>query len=466
MSSAASDQRRDEPAVPGARASVVSARTGRRRQLLLTWAPILVVAALAALLNGLHVAAYHQLGVQEPHQVDYVNRLLDGEIPAAGDEWEPETTEAVTCRTVDTEKPARPRCGAPIDAAKLPDGGMNESFMHAPLYYAVATGAVRLSDAIGPALDDVDAMRATGALWSVAALGLMWALWRSLGVPWQARAGLWLALVATPTVLMAQSTVTPGATALASGAAVTLATLRWDAGRVGLWLPVATMAVVLLLEATNLAVVLAAAVFVLFRAGQLQATTRERLRGVLSLHTLAFVGAAAAATAVARIGWSLIWRARADPDVGFLPENGALIVDSFDPGWLTNSLLALVTPIQPESYQSILEESAVPVIVAQVAHVGLLVLALIGAVHARPGSVLRALGVGAGVAALSFGALLSVLTYLSDGTAIGIPPWNGLSLVPGALAVAGWAVKASWAARATLVVGGLFYAGMAWKVLL
>ena len=474
MSSAASGSRTDDSPVPVARLPRVTSRSRRpRRRELSRWGPFVVVATLAALLMGLHVGAYRPLAVSEPSSVDYVNRLLEGEVPAAGDAWAPGTTEAVACRTVDRTDRAegtdrddrvRARCGESVDPDSLPGQGRNTSFVQTPLYYLAPAGAVGISEVIAPALDDVDAMRATGALWLVAALGLMWQLWRSLDVPWQTRAGLSLALVATPTVLLAQSTVTTAATALASGAAVVLATLRWDARRAGIWLPVATGVLALLLEATNLAVVLAGGTFVLFRARQRTAgepPPRDRW-----VRALAFVGALAAATAVVRIGWSTVSATRADPGADVVQQPGAMPVDGFDPGWLTKSMQALVTPLQPESYQSILAETAVPVIVANLADVGLLVAAVIAGVVSRPASVERALAVGVGVAALAFGPLLSVLTYLSTDTAIQIPARYGLSLVPGMLAVVGSALRGRRAGWAVLAVGGLCYVAMAWKVLL
>ena len=455
MSSAASGERiehRDDQG-PG--------RGPRRLSRQLPWTAFGIVAVLATLMVALHIDAYRQLSVyDEPQHIDYVNRLLAGGIPASGDIWVPDTIQEVTCRTIDYPGPLPP-CARSVDLQELPNGGLSMAFIHTPAYYAVAAGAVLANDALGWASDDVDVMRATGVLWLVVALWLLWLMWRDLGVPWQARAGLSLALVSAPAVLLSQSTVTNDATALAAGAALMLATLRWDSGRVRLWLPIVVGLLALVLKATNLAVLLAACAFVLVRALQRSDTPRTRWRGVLSVRNLLFVGALAAATVVTGVGWSILSRVRGTLDESKLPQNVLMAVHSFDPSWLTTSVMSLVSPLQPQFYQSVLAGSAGPVIVANLANVGLLAFCVVAAARSQPGSAARALAIAVGMAAIAFGPLLTIVNFVTAGVHFGIPARYGLSLVPGMLAVAGTAVRTARGGWVLLVVGAVFYGTIA-----
>src|SRR5690606_3476068 len=147
---------------------------------------------------------------------------------------------------------------------------------------------------------------ATGFLWFALAVILMWRIWADLGVSWPVRTGLTLALIATPPVLLAHSTVTNDASSLAAGAAVTLATLRWERRAAPTWVPVAVAALAVLLKATSLAVLLMACAFVLVRALQTADTPRDRMQSVLGRRNVVFVSALAAAAVVVGIGWSAV----------------------------------------------------------------------------------------------------------------------------------------------------------------
>jgi hypothetical protein len=308
-------------------------------------------------------------------------------------------------------------------------------------------------------------MRTSGIVWFVAALGLLWLLWRDFGVPWQTRVGLSLALTAAPVVLLAQGSVTNDATALAAGAAVTLATLHWDRGRGGLWLPVVAATLALLLKATSLAVVLAACAFVLVRTLQRSGpSVPERWRAVLSRRNLLFVGSLGMTAAVCGIGWSAISKSRATMDELLIPQNVFMTVTEFNPGWLATAAGALITPLEPEFYQSVLTNTAASVIVGNMVHIGLLVLTVVGAVRSEPGSVVRALAIATGLAALAFGPVFTVMQYVGSSMQFAIPARYGFSLVPALLVVAGTAVRTRRGGIALMAVGLLLYALTAWKL--
>ena len=449
----------------GGVASATAETPGRRPSAWLPWIALVGVAVLAMVMVALHISAYRQLSVyDEPQHIDYVHRVLEGEIPASGDTWVPATIEAATCRTIDYPDPIAPCTDAAITEG-LPNGGLSMASIHTPPYYVITAGAVLLDNALGNPFDDVDVMRATGALWLVLALSLMWLLWRDLGVPWQARVGLSLAATSVPIMLLSHSTVNNDATAFAAGAALTLATLRWDRGDVGLWLPVGIGLFALLLKVTNLAGVLAVCAFVLVRALQRSPSPRERWRAVLTPRNLLFVGLLGVATAAVAVGWSVISSARGSLDATQNPQNVLMAVPSFDPSWLTTSVLSLTTPIQPQFYQSALAGSAASISVANLANIGLLALAVVGAARSAPGSVVRALAISVGAATLAYGPILTVINYVTAGVQFGIPARYGLALVPGMLALAGTAVRTARGGIVLVVVGAVFYGLIAWQLL-
>lgn len=452
-----SRQRTDRPPLTEERA--------RGPRELIAWVALAVVAALAAVLVALHIDASRPMSpYDEAQHFDYVNRLLEGELPAAGDIWLPATIETTTCRTIDDATPL-PSCSASADLDDLPNQGYNTAYIHTPTYYLVAAGAVLADDALGLTADDLDVMRATGALWLIVALVLMWLLSRSLGVPWQARAGLSLALSATPIVLLVQSTVTNDATALAAGSAVLLATLRWERGDAGLWLPVGVALLALLLKATNLAVLVAACAFVLIRAAQREGTVEDRLRRALSRRNLLLVASLGLLTGLVAIGWSVLSNARATVDASLFDQNANFAAYRFDPTWLVTSLMSLASPLKPQFFPSVVAESAAAVAVANLANAGLMALAVVGAARAQAGSVVRALALALGVAMLAFGPLLTVFNYVSAGLQFGIPARYGLSLVAGLAAVAGLSVRTARGGWVLLVLGAIGYASIAWALL-
>ncbi len=439
-------------------------RAGLARDVRNSRISLAIVALLGAALVALHVHSYQQLSVyDEVQHVDYVNRLLQGGVPASGDLWLPVTVDSVTCRTIDYPG-EYPPCGASVGFDQLPNSGFTTAFIHTPVYYLLPAGAVWATSPLPLSVDPVSIMRATGALWLAAALVLMWLVWRDLRVPWQVRAGLALAMITAPTVLLAHSTVTNDATGLAAGAAVLLATLRWDQGRLRLWVPVAVAAAAVLLKATSLAVLLMACAFVLVRGLQRASLERRPWWTALTRRSLLFVGGLAVAAGVIGVGWSALSTARAHMDERLIPQNITLSHDHFELSWLTTSLLSMTTPLQPQFLQSALTGQA-GTIVANLVNVGLLVLVVVAAVRSEPGSVVRALAISTGAAMLAFGPLLTLINYASLGVQFGIPARYGFTLVPALAALAGTGVRSRRGGYALIAVGLLFYAGIALTLL-
>ena len=419
-----------------------------------------VVVLLGMGLVALHIDTYRQLSVyDEVQHVDYVYRLLDGELPASGDRWVGSTVDAVACRTIDypTEYPP---CGGPYRLQGLPNSAYTTAFIHTPAYYLGPAAAVWGADLVGLPVDDVTAMRATGAVWLALTLVLLWLVLRDVGVRWQVRAAASLVLVAAPPVLLAHSTVTNDATGLAAGAALTLAALRWDQGRMRLWAVLVIAAAAVLLKTTTLAVLLMICAFVLVRGAQRATAAGRPWWRSLSRPAVAFVGGLAAVAGVIGIGWSVYEKGQATLDERLIPQNALMLKEAFDPAWLTTSLMSMLTPLQPHFLQSVLQGS-VGTIAINLANVGLLALAVVGAVRSRPGSAVRALAIATGAAALAFPALLTLINYATINVQFGIPPRYGFTLVPAMVVIAASAVRSRRGGHLFLTVGLVFYAAVA-----
>jgi hypothetical protein len=338
------------------------------------------------------------------------------------------------------------------------------AFIHTPLYYTGPAAAAWIAGQLSIDIDQVSVMRATGALWLAAALVLMWLLWRELSVPWATRAGLGLLLVASPVVLMANSTVTNDATGLAAGAAVTLLVLRWDARRAATWFAVTVAVVALLLKTTTLLVLLMASAFVLVRCLQRADLTKQPWWQAFSRRSIVLVGGFAVASAVVGLGWSAFENARATLDPRAIPQ---VIVQSqaeFDPSWLASSLMKVSTPLEPQFLQSALL-GTIGMGVGSLVSVAVLGLAIVGAVRSAPGSNVRALAIATALAALAFPPILTLMNYQALGIQFSIPARYGLTLVPAMLAIGGTVLRSRPMQIVAVAAGVLMYAAIVVRLL-
>ena len=205
--------------------------------------------------------------------------------------------------------------------------------------------------------------------------------------------GLSLGLIAAPTLLLAHSTVTNDGSAFAAGAAVTLATLRWASGRWPMWVPVAVGLVALALKVTNVAVLLMACAFVVVRALQQSGRGGAMWRGLLAPRVLVFVGCCGLMTLLVALGWAAIQGSRQTIDPALIVQNMIMATDHLEPRWVMTAVPALLSPLATDWLPSAMA-GLIGTWVGHVADIGLLLLAAVGAVRSKSGSVLRALGIG------------------------------------------------------------------------
>src|SRR5262249_11306605 len=110
---------------------------------------------------GVHVHELRLIGpLDEQAHLDYVNRLLHGELPALGDTLDAETRRQVACRGLETPSGslARPDCRGPVP--KLPEPGNCYEATQPPIYYGITAVLSRVVPG-----DDVNSIRLIGGLW-------------------------------------------------------------------------------------------------------------------------------------------------------------------------------------------------------------------------------------------------------------------------------------------------------------
>jgi hypothetical protein len=415
----------------------------------------------SAALFGLHIKVYHPLSpVDEIQHVDYVFHLLNGDLVVSGDAYTPEGQDVVACRWIDTLPRSVP-CGGPYELNTLPAGGLNTAYIHPPFYYLTPAATLLVGSALGVEGDLVNFMRLSSVLWWVLFVLIGWRLFRELDVNRWVRAGGLLLLAASPVVIQTHSIVNNDVTALPAGAALTLAALLWDRGRLRLpWLILLGAAAVAL-KSTNVAVLVAVALFALIRFWQAHGPDWRSAPAALRRTVVAVVGLAAVSVVVG-FAWSVLQTQIQLVDPASLPQNQGFVTDKFEVVWLTNNVDAFLTAIEPEFLDTVLVGDTARV-VAVLTNYGLLILALFGAARAEAGSRVRALALAIGASALIVPMLLMIINYVTAGIHVGITSRYGLSLVPGMLAVGLTSVQPRSARVVIAAAGVVAVAAMAYQ---
>src|SRR4051794_29846321 len=337
--------RADEP-VADRTARRPGPRGGRVAGAIRAAGPLTGIVLLAVLMVVLFIRAYGPLSpLDEMEHIDYVHHLLDGDMVELGDTFDPATERAVACRGVDLPY-TPPPCGGPYVTADFPNAGYNTAYIHAPIYYGVTAVWVWVGEHVPLPGDDVSLMRSSGILWTIATFILMWAMLNALQLSRLQRVAGCLLALASPTIVLALGTVTNDATAVAVGAAVTLAVVRWDQGRAPLWLLTVVCALGVLLKATNIGVVGLAVAYIAIRTWQRhRAAAPGSGPGIRRmLWPVAAVTAVVAGVAVTTLAWTVYQGSVARMSPSLLPQNAAVTAAGFPFSSLFQSLKTFLMP--------------------------------------------------------------------------------------------------------------------------
>lgn len=327
--------------------------------------PLLVCVGFSAVLVALHINAFHQMSpVDEIQHLDYVLRVRDGDFVHRGDLLLPETRRIVACRGFDAELSGmlaedweEPRCGdGDLEADQFPQLGFNTAWRHPPTYYAITAPLASLLNLLPVSADLLEAARWTGIGWAIATVALMWVLMGAFQVHPSNRFVLILFMVASPGVLFYLSVVTEDATPLVAGGGVLLAARAWQQGRWPAWAPVAAAGVAGALKWTNLAGVVAAALFLVVWA---LLSEKDRTSNAVKVASMVVVAC------LFMIGvWIVAQEALADVPADRIPLLQQQHVDRLDIGRTLAQTRQMVTPLRIEYLPDALEHNLTYLIVA------------------------------------------------------------------------------------------------------
>lgn len=331
----------------------------------------------------------------------------------------------------------RPPCDAPsYDPAVFPNAGINSADIHPPTYFLLTYLGARAVRGLGVTDDLVDAGRLFGAVWMAAGLAGLWCLLRALGAdPLAAACGLAL-VAAGPMVLQQWHYLTPDAANVLVGSLVMLAVVRWERTGHGIGLLVAAGASAMALKGPNIVVVVAGALYLLYRArGATDAGDRSPRDCVTAAGGL--LGGAAAAS----VTWLVVRAALALP--GTSPMEEAERVSWVRPAQVVENLARFVTVWDREP------SSLYPLaVITSYLLVGSLLVALVASSRHEPRHALAAV---TGVVLIAGPLLLVGANFLLRGSYAIVEPRYGTTLLPIQCALA----ATFWSGRARHAVGAL-----------
>jgi hypothetical protein len=302
-------------------------------------------------------------------------------------------------------------------------------------------------------------------------------------IPLLARATVIVLVMTAPTVLHASSTIQPDGTALAAGAAMVLATLRWEQGRWHWLVPALVGALAVSLKITNGLAVGLCALYLILRyvedrlrarneAGdEPQSSSTRDAPSPIAVRTRVINGAfIVGAVVVAAVAWTAVQRAIQKFPGTELPTNVVYQVSGFPFHAFFDSFGSGFSPLQ-HPYLPALTTTRSVVRAFPIVNAMLIAGTIVGAVWAGRGSRLRSLGGAALFAMFVVGPMFTFTDYKLFGVYYpgGIAPRYGLSIVPAAALVSsivlarsrwlryGAAAWAAWVAVITVIaLAGLY----------
>lgn len=325
-----------------------------RRQRIWTAMFLAVVALIPVLFVSLHVSKYTKISpVDELQHIDYLYKVPA--LVASGDLVGQEAMHAEACRGIDAAF-TPPPCSdtAVYDPKDFQEDGYNTASINTPIYYAVTRILSAPIMALTPANDLVTAARLTGAIFLGLGLAVTYFVGRRLGAPRTGLLATLAILAATPSLLFPSATISPDALVLLVGATMAWCVLWWEESpRKRWWVLALASGLAVLIKLTNIVVVAAAGIYVLYR---LIETTRASRRGAAEaskqdsdrekVKGLAWgTGAIAATTAVCVLGWMAVQRLIAHGDPLAIPMTARFRVTEFPFGEVVSTFGELLNPL-------------------------------------------------------------------------------------------------------------------------
>ena len=193
--------------------------------------------------------------IDEVERFDYVQRISDGSVPRMGQQLLHSTDELLKCLGQPQKEFVLPPCHGwsreRLDRFFGSEANAQYEAQQAPLYYA-ATSVLRWPFRHLLGFSTLNGTRATGMLWMIAGLLLVWIASTILGIDWRLTAAGVLLLAAAPTIVLASSIVNNDSAAVfAGGLVAAMGAMAWRyPGRMPWWTFALTGVAVAMLKAS------------------------------------------------------------------------------------------------------------------------------------------------------------------------------------------------------------------------
>lgn len=444
----------------------------------------LMVLALALVIG--HAHSYTEVSpVDELQHLDYLIRAGDGHLVGLGDLFSQRSLRIETCHRLDADFDSKvPACvtdpSIELDPTTFQESGFNTAAIHPPTYYVVDGVLARVIASVLPVKDDpLTNGRVAGAVWSMAAVGALWLLLRELGANRLLSSALIAITISAPTVLFAAATINTDGTSLLCGALLVWAVIRWERGRLPMWVVLAATALCAGTKVTNL---IAVAVVVLYlfircnwsartstrpaRASDTGISTRSPMTRVTEgvrefvrvnrRRLLPVVWISATAVLVSGI-WQVVATSIATVAGPDIPMTQRYTVTQFPMGQFIGAWRQTFDPLFGPYLPPFLRTDGVTLISGLVA-VLLIACVIVAMVRSPRGSRDRALACASLAAAAVAGPAIVLFNYGFQSVYVDIPFRYALVAVPALVAAAGMVLRARWA---TLLTTGLAVASLA-----
>ena len=432
------------------------------------------VAALMLLALGLvigHVHSYTEVApVDELQHLDYLIRAGDGNLVGLGDLFTQQSLRLETCHRLDAEFDAKvPSCVTDptirLDPTAFQESGFNTAAIHPPTYYVIDGLLARGVAATLPVKDDpLTNGRVAGAVWLMAAVGAMWLLLRELGLNRVLTSALIAITISAPTVLLAAATINTDGTSLLCGALLIWAMVRWERGRLPLWVVLAASALCAGTKVTNLIGVAVVVLYLLIRcnwsalrstseinasatehsSARRSLSTRLRVFGVTNKRRLLPVIWVSAVAVLVSGVWQVVAQSIATVAGADIPMTQRYTVTSFPMSQFIGSWRQTFDPLFGPYLPPFLRTDLVTLMSGLTA-VLLVVLAIATMVRSPKGSRHRALACASLGAAAIAGPAIVLFNYGFQSVYVDIPFRYALVAVPGLVASAGMVLRSRWA---------------------
>jgi hypothetical protein len=216
---------------------------------------------------------------------------------------------------------------------------VNSADVHPPGYFWLTAVGARAFVATGVTSSLLTGGRLVNGLWLAFGVALIYLVMSDLGARLSTRWAISLLLGVSPGLLYVSRSVNPSAAALATGALIALAVVRWESGRWRLPVLLGVTALVPWIMVNSLLAIAVASLYLTIRAVVARRDAQRRRAGVL----VVVAGLTAAAGVASQLGW-LALRQAVSVSAAAVPQSTQFAIDHLTVDHVVTDMGSLVFP--------------------------------------------------------------------------------------------------------------------------